>query len=152
MVQLDSAATDWTLGHLTPEMEAATPSQSFNMRITGYKLTLLVCYIIIIFCNLTTINHLSYVDVKSSEVETLIYNRTEAEHAHSQFKHMSQSDRKHKNNSYDLDGITTKEARVEIPRKKYLYYEPIPGTKNLWTIFDIRRGTRENKKEVIGVR
>ena len=55
-------------------------------------------------------------------------------------------------NSYRTNHRNNKIIRLEKPRTSFHHYEALPGTDNLWSMFDIRRGARNDHKEAIGVR
>ena len=121
------------------------------MRITGYKLILLVSYIIIVFFNLSTLYQLSYSDGKSSVTPT----GTEAERTSSSGGAQQTSPPSYIINNTESDGNyknIKSEVKNEITRNNYLYYSSLPGTNNSWTLFDIRKGATKNRLELIGMR
>ena len=123
------------------------------MRITGYKFILLLSYIIIVFFNLGTLYHLSYSDGKPTvkprertleweEAEkSLSSGGTDKTPTHS-YIHIN-------NNTQSEENNKRKKSQVKIDS---LYYSPLPGTNNSWTLFDIRRGTSKKRLELIGLR
>ena len=133
--------------HLTPDIV-----QSGDMRVTGYKVILLVCYTIIIACNLLTLVQLYQGDEASSEdtwstfvyhaskssLETLMYNK-------SHMTNITNSDLYHDNNISEIRSEVIDPEGV----KNFLYYPALAATRNSWTLYDIRRGSRSKKKQPI---
>ena len=127
------------------------------MRITGYKLLLLVSYIIVIFFNLATLYQLSNPDGKSTVTTTestqgaertfssdLTVSVTSTQQTSTSSYIIKKSDGNNKNR--------ISEVKTEISRNNSLYYSALPGTNNSWTLFDIRRGSTKNRLEIIGIR
>ena len=126
------------------------------MRITGYKLILLVSYIIIVFFNLGTLLQLR--DGKSSVTPSGLERTAEAQEAErtlsSGVKHQTSPTSYIINNTASEGNIKNNKSEVknEITRNNSLYYSALPGTNNSWTLFDIRKGATKNSPELIGIR
>ena len=56
------------------------------------------------------------------------------------------------NNKTGGDKENKNGVKIEISRNNTLYYSALPGTRNSWTLFDIRRGATKKRLEVIGLR
>ena len=126
------------------------------MRITGYKLVLLVSYIIIVFFNLATLFQLR--DGKSSVTPAGLEPTAEAQEAErtlsSVVKHQTSPASYIINNTESEGNIKNNKSEVkdEITRNNSLYYSALPGTNNSWTLFDIRKGATKKSPELIGIR
>ena len=100
------------------------------MRLTGYKLTLLVGYSIIVMCNLFSMLEF-YQPGPSSD---------SAPHNLSDQRTL---------------GLNSSAGDVRHTARRSgdnIYFSVLPGTHNLWTLADIRRGSRNRNKQIIGVR
>ena len=119
-----------------------------NMRITGYKLILLVSYIIILLFNLGTLYQLSYRVTPTQEAERTLQRGVSDQTS-------PQSDSYLVNNtesqSEENKNIQT-EVKIEMTGNNSLYYQALSGTGNSWTLFDIRRGVAKKRLELIGLR
>ena len=127
-----------------------------SMRIARYKLILLVSSIIIVFYNIGTLHQLSYSERKSTvtpRVETTEY--TDAERTLSRGVIVQISPLSYNVNNYTQSEGNNKnksEMKIEMSSNNTLYYSALPGTRNSWTLFDIRRGATKKRLEVIGLR
>ena len=124
------------------------------MRISGYKLLLLVSYIIIVLFNLGTLYQLSYpVTPTEPTVDAQEAERTLQRGESDQTSPPSDSYLVNNTKSEREANINIKtEVKIEMSRNNSLYYSALPGTGNSWTLFDIRRRARKNSLEVIGLR
>ena len=143
-----------TLERHTPDYSDPTNLSSSNMRITGYKLLILVSYIIIVLLNLGTLYQLSEGksrvrpterSVEAQEAERTLHSGGETDQTSSPRYITS-------NNKTGGDKENKNGVKIEISRNNTLYYSALPGTRNSWTLFDIRRGATKKRLEVIGLR
>ena len=116
------------------------------MRLTGYKLILLVSYIIILLFNLGTLYQLSYTGTPRERTEEV----QEAERRLESGVTDQTSPPSYIINKTTSEGQS--EVKIEMSRNSSLYYSALPGTGNSWTLFDIRRGSAKKRLELIGLR
>ena len=124
------------------------------MRVSGYKLLLLVSYIIIVLFNLGTLYQLSYpVTPTEPTVDAQEAERTLQRGESDQTSPPSDSYLVNNTESEREANINIKtEVKIEMSRNNSLYYSALPGTGNSWTLFDIRRGVAKKRLELIGLR
>ena len=115
------------------------------MRLTGYKVILLVSYIIIVLFNLGTLYQLSYTGTTTEQTE-------EAERRLESDETDQTSPARYIINNTESEGNNKSEVKIEMSRNSSLYYSALPGTGNSWTLFDIRRGAAKKRPELIGAR
>ena len=116
---LQVVTSSWTPGH-----QNTSHSQAPDMRLTGYKLTLLVGYSIIVVCNLFSILEFYQPGPSSDSAPP----------------------------SLELNSSVGDVRHSERRSDDNIYFSALPGTHNLWTLADIRRGARNTNRQIIGVR
>ena len=154
MIQLDSKhLISYNCQVSSVQQETDTPDYRdhlpVNMRLTGYKLILLVSYIIILLFNLGTLYQLSYTGTPRERTDEA----QEAERTLERGVTDQTSPPSYIMNTTKSEGNNNQsEVKIEMSRNSSLYYSALPGTGNSWTLFDIRRGAAKKRLEVIGVR